>query len=58
MVTSPPKKIMFCILLLSLLRLVLVRKKLVDSLPDVVDGPCLINSMDKFMESTFEIEYE
>ena len=30
----------------------------VNSLPDVVDGPCLINSMDKFMEKTFEIEYE
>lgn len=29
----------------------------VDSLPDVADGPW-INSMDKFMESTFESEYE
>ena len=29
----------------------------VDSLPDLVDGPW-ITSMDKFMESTFETEYE
>ena len=28
------------------------------TLPDVVDGPCLIDSVDKFMDSTFEIEYE
>ena len=29
----------------------------IDTLPDVVDGPCLIGSMNKFMEKTFDIEY-
>ena len=30
----------------------------VDSLPNVDDGPCLINNMEKFMQSTFEVDYE
>ena len=30
----------------------------VDSLPNVDDGPCLINNMEKFMQSIFEVDYE
>ena len=30
----------------------------VDKLPEVHDGPCLIPSMEKFLESTWDITYE
>ena len=30
----------------------------VDGLPDIVDGPCLIPCMERFLESTWDITYE